>query len=347
MGIGRDYCTKEGLRPFPFGARAMSIKRATFLFCAAGVGLTACGFAVSDALRPSPRALALVGPAAKPRPGGTLDDEEAAIRKAMAAFSDAYTKNDLTAILAIWTDEPELVRDNGQVIRGKKALSAVLKKSMESHKGYTHSAKTNAIRFVKGDVATEDGVATLTAPDGSIESTAYASIWVKAAGKWRLSGVRDLPDRDEEERPAAFGKLKQLAWLVGDWRDAGGKDGVTLKGRWAPNQTFIVLTFSAKQADGSVFGATQFVGWDAAEGALRSWQFDTAGGFSETAWAREGNAWVGETSMTYPDGRTGTSTSRWKYVDAGNAVWSSEDRQADEQPLPDITIQLRKLAKGA
>lgn len=286
----------------------------------------------------------------KPKAGlrateGTPADDQA-IRKAVVSFSEAFNKNDVNALLALWTEEGEFLHESGRTYRGKAQLKAMLTKALANFKGCKQSIKVESIRFIRPDVALQDGVSTSRSADGASDVGKFAAIWVKQDGKWLLSQVRDVADTDEEDKAPAASRLKQLAWLVGEWQDKEGKGMVRMTCRWGPGQTFLIQDYVLKQADGKDFSVTQYVGFDAATQQLRSWVFDSGGGFGGGLWTREGNSWESETEGVYPDGRVTTALETLKFVDDNTATWSARNREVDEQPLADVELTFVRKTKA-
>jgi uncharacterized protein (TIGR02246 family) len=284
----------------------------------------------------------------KPRPSGRAGKgEEAAIRKQIQAFSDAYNKGDLDALTAMWTTDAEFTREDGKVTSGRAAIRDMLELGIKALKGHKQIIRVRSIRFVRPDVATEEGSAIMRSPDGSSEAGPYIAVWVKQGGKWLLSSVRDLPGSDEAEEGKApsYSPLKPLAWLIGEWTSKKGDVSVSCK--WAPNQSFIIQEFTVKQTDGKVLSVTQWIGWDGPREEVRSWIFDSQGGYSVGEWVREGHTWTVATEGALPDGRTGTTTNIYKYIDDDSFTWTSRNREVDEQPLPDVEVTFlrKKTAK--
>jgi uncharacterized protein (TIGR02246 family) len=286
-------------------------------------------------------------PTEKPRPSGAAArSEEAAIRKQIQAFSDAFNTGDLDTLAAMWTADAEFIREDGKVVSGRAAIRDMLGEGIKALKGSKQRIQVRTIRFVRPEVAMEEGSAVMRAADGSMQSGPYLAVWVKQGGKWLLSSVRDLPgsDEDEEEdRAASYSRLKPLAWLIGEWTSKKGD--VSLSCKWGPNQSFIVQEFTVKQAGGKVLSVSQRIGWDGPREEVRSWIFDSQGGHSIGEWSREGNTWTVATEGSLPDGRIGTSTSIYKYINDDSFTWTSRDREVDEQPLPDVEVNfIRKKA---
>jgi uncharacterized protein (TIGR02246 family) len=328
--------------------------RSEILGCLLGATLLLSGLVAVRGYRPRLEAR----PEDKPATAGAVKDdptrgparlgpkaaraEEKAIRKVLDSFTASYNKGDLDGLMAHWTEDAEFASESGKVYRGKAQVRVLLKKSLAGNKGAKQSIQIQAVRFIKPDVAIEEGVVTLTTPEGAAESGPYESVWVKLNGRWYISRVRDLPERPEEGRSVAQQKLMPLAWMVGEWVDKEGKGDVAMTCRWSPGQTFLVQEYPIKQSDGKMGYVWLRIGWDAAAGQIRSWVFDSMGGFGEGHWTREGNDWLVPSEGQYPDGRKATSDNRWKYVNDETTVWTSRNRQAEGQPLPDMTITFIK-----
>lgn len=286
---------------------------------------------------------------ANANPKRTVSDskeDERAIRKQVETFSAAFNKGDLEGILAVWSEEGEFIHESGRTYRGKPALRVMLQKALEGFKGYKQTIKVEAVRFIRPDVALEEGTVTMTSPENVSDVGKYSSVWVKQEGKWLLSRVRDLPNYDEPEKPVAFSQLKQLHWILGQWQDKEGKGVVQMNCKWAHGQAFFLQEFVLKQPDDKEFHVTQWIGWDPVNQQVRSWMFDSAGGFALGWWTRSGNTWTIESEGVYPDGRMFSSTDTLKYLNDDAATWTSRDRQADEQPLPDVELNFVRKAKG-
>jgi uncharacterized protein (TIGR02246 family) len=285
-------------------------------------------------------------PASKETPADRRADEKE-LRKTGAAFSQAFNKGDLDALVSFWTEDAAFIRESGKTYKGREAIRSLLKASLAENKGNKQSIKATSIHFIKPDVVNAEGVVTLTTPDGETDTGRYASIWVKQGGKWLISSMRDLPDATDDDQPEAVNRLKQLAWLVGEWEDKDGKGRVTMSVRWGPNQTFLIQRFTIKQADGKEIQTTQRIGWDPQEEQIRSWLFDSSGGFAGGYWTRRGNSWEEESEGVLAEGQATTAVNTWKFVDDNTAEWTSKEREADEVPLQDLRVTFVRKNKGS
>lgn len=287
----------------------------------------------------------------KPRPAGketpaTRRAEEAALRKAGEAYSKAWNKGDLDTLAGFWTEDADFINEAGKVYNGRETIRSLLKASLAGNKGFKQSVRASNFRFIKPDVVRIEGVVTMTMPEGGVEKGRYAAIWVKQGGKWLISSMRDLPELEGEDTPAATQRLRQLAWLVGDWEDKDGKGQVTMTVRWGPNQTYLIQRFTVKQAGGKEVHTTQRIGWNPIEEQIRSWLFDSSGGFAGGYWTRRGNTWVEDNEGTSSDGQVLTALNTWKFVDDNTAEWTSRDREVDEAPQKDLRVVFVRKNKG-
>jgi uncharacterized protein (TIGR02246 family) len=326
------------------------------LLAGLGVIVAMVGLVSAGALRPRPAEpvagqLDVGGKKEAPKPAGRLKPEavraeEAAIRKANKDFSAAYNKGDLGALVGLWTEDAEYTAETGKAYRGKEVIRALLKKSMATHKAGAHSIKVQSVRLVKPDVALVEGTVTLTARDGSAEHGRFSAVYSKHDGKWLISSVRDLPTPDDEEKPHSFNRLQGLAWLVGEWVDKETDKTITIKGRWAAGQAYLVQEITVEEGDGKRTEMRHLITWDPLNETVRSWMFDSTGGVSEGLWERDGNTWSVQSEGWFGDGRTAQALNKWRYVDDATFAWSSENRQADDRPLPDLKVTFVRKAKG-
>jgi uncharacterized protein (TIGR02246 family) len=272
--------------------------------------------------------------------------DEKAIRKAGAAYLEAMNKGDLDAVMALWAPDADYIDESGKVTRGKEALTALFKRGMAETKGSKITGKSHSLKFLRPEVAMEDGTIEFVAPDGSKDSDRYTIVWVKSGDGWLISSVRDLPEEVTDMPSLAYQQLRALEWLVGEWQDASEKIDVNLVCRWDLNKSFLLMQYEVKHPGEDPIHVTQRIGWDDRNLIIRSWTFDSMGGFGESYWNRDGNRWVTGTSGILPDGGAGGATNVYEFVDQNTFVWRSFDRDVDGQPLADAEIKfVRKAAK--
>lgn len=283
--------------------------------------------------------------AERPQPGNKLTSadvrtEEKAIRDAGLAFAAAMDKGDLDTLLSLWATECEYINESGKVYRGKAQLRTILKKAIDSTRGQKRAIQTNSIRFLKPDVAQEEGHILLSTSSGPEDRGPFVALWLKIDGRWMLSSVRDVPESREEGKPLAYTHLRPLAWLVGDWQEKNGDASLTV--RWAPGHAYLIMVWTVKRGD-EMLQVHQRIAWDPLNERIRSWVFDSNGGFGDALWERQGNHWLVTNEGTTAEGTVARSTNSWKFLTKDSVQWTASDRVVDDMPMPDAeAVYVRK-----
>jgi uncharacterized protein (TIGR02246 family) len=274
-------------------------------------------------------------------PGGGGSDEQA-LRDAAAGLTQAFSKGDVAALASYWAPDAEYISEEGATTKGRDAIAAQFKKVIADLKGPKMTIKITSLRLLKGEVALMDGLSTITAGDGTVDDGRFTTVWVKADGRWMIRSARDLPG-EGVDAAGTGGALKELAWMVGDWQKEKGGESVTI--RWALDKAFLVQEYKVKEADGEM-EVRQLVGYDPLTDRIKSWTFDSRGGYGEGLWTRQGNSWVADTVGVLPGGQTGGAVNVIRYVDDNTFVFQARDRQVGGEPIPDAEVKLvRKSAK--
>jgi uncharacterized protein (TIGR02246 family) len=308
---------------------------------AAGAGVLAVSLLVQ-----LPRPADAAGQERSTAQGSKASDEQA-IRKAGAAYVEAMNKGDLNAMMALWAPDADYIDESGKPTKGKEAITALFKKGLAESKGSKVTGKIHSLKFLRPEVAMEDGSLEFAAPNGSKETNRYAVVWVKSGDQWLISSVRDLPAEISDLPSLTYPQLKALEWLVGEWQDASGKTDVATICRWDRNKSFLLMEYEVKRTGAEPLHVSQRVGWDGHNSLVRSWVFDSSGGFSEGYWERQGNRWVVSKAGILPDGGTGSATNIYEFVDQNSFIWRAIDREVEGQPLANTEIKfVRKAEKS-
>ncbi len=183
-------------------------------------------------------------------------------------------------------------------------------------------------------MAIEKGTAEVKYANHPPEETTYSAVHVKRDGKWYLDRVSE--EEVEAPLPSHYDELKQLEWLVGSWVDGDGQASIQTKVEWTKNRNFLRRSFAVVLGDQIDMSGMQIIGWDAASKQIRSWVFDSEGGFSEATWTRKGDQWFIQNNGTLADGRKATSLNVLTYVNDNSFKWESVNREVDGELLPNV-----------
>ena len=160
--------------------------------------------------------------------------------------------------------------------------------------------------------------------------------------------VVPVPVAAPEDPAGGDGPLATLDWLVGEWVDTSDDVTVEFSCNFTKNGSFLVRPFRIVRKTGETFSGMQVIGWDPARETVRSWTFDSAGGFGEETWSQSANRYSIRAKYTLPDGGTGAAIHVMTYVDDDTFTWKSVNREIDGQFQPDTgEIKLvRKQTSG-
>lgn len=266
--------------------------------------------------------------------GAAGEADRAAIRAAIDAYVAAYNRGDAKAVADFWSESGEWISPSGERFQGRQAIAKEMKSLFADEKGARIEVLNPTIRLVSPDVAIEEGTVRVLHPTQAPSESTYLAVDVKENGKWKLNTVRET---EIPETPAASPQLQELSWLVGDWVDASpaADDSVTVK--WTKNKAFLIYSFkvSAPGSDEELEG-TQVIGWDPAANTIRSWMFDSDGGFGGGTWSKHGDTWVVKFNQVLSDGRKASATNVYTMVDGNTFTWKSIGRKLGGQFLPNV-----------
>ncbi len=260
--------------------------------------------------------------------------DEAAIRKAVENYVAAFNQGDAATLAAMWS--PTAVYTNplsGEQVIGREAIQAQFAAIFAEAKGAQLEAKTNSIQFISPSVAVEQGTAKVVIPEQTPEETEYTAVYIKRDDQWLLDRVT------EEEvviTPSHYEQLKDLAWMTGSWVDQDEEATVVTECNWTKNNNFLTRAFTVQIRDRIDMAGLQIIGWDPATKQIRSWVFDSDGGFGQGTWKKKGNRWYIQQSGVLQDGRKSSSVNIITYVDDNTCTLQSVNRTVDGELLPNI-----------
>lgn len=275
--------------------------RRQFFF--AVVGGLAIGLALSQ-LAVSPPTQSQDAKGAKSPVSKELDG----LRATSEAFEKAYNAGDAKAIASQFTENAEVVDEEGNVIEGRANIEARFGALFKENPKTRIAVELTSLRQLSADVAVEDGYSTTTlSPEEPGSRSPYTLVHVKKDGKWLVASVRDFPE--ETTDATAHEQLQSLEWLVGHWIDESSEGRVETTCQWSEDGNYLLQDYVVKARRGAVMKGTQRIAWDPMRHSIRSWAFDQSGAFTEAIWTPLEDAWILKAEGVTPDGQ-GVSVTR-------------------------------------
>jgi uncharacterized protein (TIGR02246 family) len=266
-------------------------------------------------------------------PGGSVA-AEAAIRKADEAYVKAFNKHDAKALSEAWSpDAVYLNRTTGDEVTGRAAIAAEFTAVFKDQPEVKLELSVQSIQFVSPNVAVEEGIAKTLSPKAEPEEEEYSAVYVRREGQWLLDRVTE---KSKETVPSRYEQLKPLEWMIGRWVDKDDKVDIETECRWTKNQSFITRSYTVA-AEGQIsLSGMQIIGWDPVVKAVRSWTFDSDGGYAEAAWTFKKDRWFIQNKGYLADGRKASMTNVIKPIDQNSFTWQTIERTAGGELLPNI-----------
>jgi len=268
-------------------------------------------------------------------------EDEKAIRAMADVFTRAYDAGDAKAVAALYTDDAELIDEFGDALQGRAAIHDFYAAMFQERQGAKITISLESLRFLGPDVAKEEGQSRVTPSGGEPASLRrYTVLYVKQGGHWLYSSVRE----EHATGVAHHERLKALEWLVGEWLDQSSDSTVHINCRWSPDKNFLLRDFTIHVQGQPVMTVTQRIGWDPLTKQIKSWVFDSEGGYGDSLWTRKGKEWVIKSTGILPDGRVATATHVLTPVGPNSARWSSTERTLGDQVIaePAEYVMVRK-----
>lgn len=240
------------------------------------------------------------------------------------AFVDAYAKRDAAAIGNMFTEDAEFLDEFGVLTEGREAISSLYASVFASNEGASvDEIQILRVRYLSDTVAMEEGfVISSEAPGVPHNRSRYVALHTKESdGKWRINTLKDFP----REPLGRQDQLSQLSWMIGEWVNEDTESVVHTTCDWSPDGNYLMRQFTMQSHDGRQLSGVQRIGWDPALKKLRSWTFDSEGGFFQGLWTQNGSQWLLNMSGVTASGESVTGSSVYTVIDAEMVTWNYEN----------------------
>jgi uncharacterized protein (TIGR02246 family) len=280
------------------------------------------------------------------KPGSNNPKEELTIRANVAAYAKAYNAGDAKAVANLFAAEAQVIDEDGETTQGHEAIEKrVAGTFAESPEGRI-KLDIESIRFVGSGLAIETGKATVTpSPGGAPDISRYTAVHLKSSdGKWLIGFVRETEDTELTNHE----RLKALEWLIGEWIDESPDSVVITSCKWSDNKNFLLSDINIRVQGSNAMHLTQRIGWYPLTKQIKSWLFDSEGGYGESFWTRAGNTWLVKATAVRRNGTTASMTNIYTPTGKDSYTWQTTDRVVGGEVLPPVEIKVvRKPPEAA
>lgn len=265
--------------------------------------------------------------------GDQESKDDAAIRQQAKSYEEAFNRKDAKAIAALWAKDAEYVDpETGEVLSGREEIEQAFHGTFQKKKDEQMEIHVDSITLNK-DQAVENGTVAIKTKEGLIRQTAYKAFYAKRDGEWLLTQVREVLFANP---PSQYEHLRGLEWLVGDWVDKDEDVIIRTSFKWDRHKNFLLQDFSVTIEGKLELEGTQIIAWDPIKERIRSWVFDSDGGFGEGSWKKINDSWVVESSQTLADGRLASAINIYTQIGKDQYKWESTGREVNSVMLPNL-----------
>lgn len=254
------------------------------------------------------------------------------------AFLDAYAKRDAQAIGKLFTEDAEFYDEFGERTEGRENIVNMYQEVFDSSsEAVLEQITIERVRRISDKVALEEGVVVARdKADGPTFESRYVALHTLGDdGKWRINTLKS----DARQSTQRQEQLQQLAWLTGSWVNQDSDSVVHTECDWSDDGNYLLRRFTIQTYDGREMSGVQRIGWDPAHKKLRSWTFDSQGGFFNGLWTQKGDQWLVTSAGITSDGTAVTGTAVYSLVDAEMIRWQytnlivGDDVRDDMEPV--------------
>lgn len=271
-------------------------------------------------------------------------DNKKEIQNTIQSYQEAYNQQDAEKFAALWaTDATYLNPITGETAEGRESIGKLFKERFAKGKKIHLEITTKSIEFPSSDQAIETGVMKVTIPDKPFQQFAYQLELIKEKGKWLVNSIGEI---ELQEAPSNFEHLKDLEWLVGYWEDTDDNVQISFTNQWDAHKNFLTENFKMKIYGHDDIEGKQIIGWDPVKKTIRSWIFDSDGGFGEGTWEKIDKSWHVAVHFTLSDGHTASAKNIYTPINEHSYTFASAEREVDGEILPDMDpVTVEKLAQ--
>ncbi|MFN7768442.1 MAG: YybH family protein [Planctomycetaceae bacterium] len=259
-------------------------------------------------------------------------DDEALLNMAVE-FDKAYNARDAKSLAEMFSPDAQMIDADGTTVQGREDILKAFEDIFANEPEGLIETEVTDLRYLGPAVAIETGRTVLIpAPDQPAVVNEYTAVHMKSKeGKWLMTMARDTPTEVNDQTE----NLIPLSFLIGDWVDESADAVVKTTYDWSDGDKFIVGKFSVQLQGEEAFSGTQRIGWDPLARKVRSWVFDSNGGFQEGLWTNVEDQWLVNYRGVSGEGEVTSGTSVMTMLDINRWSWQSRDRIVGNEVLED------------
>lgn len=275
--------------------------------------------------------------------GCSLDESEV-VKQRLNSYVSAFNSKNPQEMSKFWATTAQYTNPlTGKTVQGQEQIAQELELVLQNRKNENLKVEITSVNFPQKDLALERGKATFSREGEPTQEILFQVVLVNEKGQWNITKIDEI---ESIQAPSHFEELKELNWLIGEWSDKNDTFDMDSVYEWDNNRNFINHHFKINVLGHSDLEGKQIIGWDPIKKRIRSWMFDSDGGYAQGKWKKVDNRWIIETTSTLSDGRKGSQTTTITPIDQNSYTLEISDREIDGEILPNVE-PFKIMRKGA
>jgi uncharacterized protein (TIGR02246 family) len=302
--------------------------------------------------------------------------DAAAFEALAAGFQTLFNEGKAKELAANFLPDGELIDDEGNLYRGREELQDLFERFFATFPGAKLTLHVDSLRTIGSRLAIEEGTRIISVDEGAVNASGpaiegatttasaasapngataavatavynkpveahlrYLCVWTKVDDGWKVASVREFAD---DPPPTPHELLEPLAWLVGDWVSEGGDSVVRISYRWSDDGNFLIGDYKVTAGGETSMDSVQRLGWDPLRQQVRSWLFDSDGGYGEGEWTALDDGYLIRSSAVMPDGSVGSANIEARKLSDAQFVLKGTNRIVAGEPVEDFEFIVSK-----
>lgn len=264
------------------------------------------------------------------------DSSNEKIKKRLQEFTDAVNQHRGDILSSFWTQDASLTNPvTGETYKGKEQIDVYLKKRNQEiqERQLNFTFTPTKIAFPAPHQAIVEGVLEIKDKGQLIRRNARKFGFVEQNGQWYINELREV---EAAPAPPVYSQLKDLEWLIGNWKDADQDVTITFTNNWDKFKNFIIQHFKMETYGTETIEGLQIIGWDPIQKHIRSWVYDSDGGFGDGVWTKQNGGWQVALKYVLSDGSEGTATNIYSDITDRSYKYTSTARTINGESLDNI-----------
>ena len=248
-------------------------------------------------------------------------------------FVSAFNAHQIDTLVELYAENAEVMHRDGTRLSGREQIRESFEEFFASSPEATLGVRMESLRLLTPELALEEGTATIfeNGSDASYVSR-YVMIHAHRNGEWKIAASKTT----EEADLSSESELDQLDWMLGEWMDEGESTSIKWSCKRTDDGKYLVRSYDVVLDDGRAMSGVQRIGWDPVRERIRSWAFDSEGGFVEATWSRVGDVWINKASGYLADGTIVSSTNHVIPIREDRYLLRSIERLAGDESVDDV-----------